>query len=188
MSDVEFGDERLPDKFWAKVVETGSCWEWNGNKVYGYGQFYFNGKSRRAHRLILSVVQQPETKGLDACHHCDNRGCVNPKHLFWGTRSDNMKDCLNKGRAWVQTNRVEARAVQKKNRKKQVGEKHPHIILNLASTTALIKEFLGGAKYKTLSERYGISRSTVAWLVKGRSHLARAALTAIRAALHGEGK
>jgi hypothetical protein len=35
---------------------------------------------------------------LLACHKCDNRLCVNPTHIFWGTNKDNMQDALNKGR------------------------------------------------------------------------------------------
>ena len=31
-------------------------------------------------------------------HRCDNRKCCNPQHLFWGTASDNVRDCILKGR------------------------------------------------------------------------------------------
>lgn len=33
-----------------------------------------------------------------ALHSCDNKICINPEHLLWGTQSDNLKDCVLKGR------------------------------------------------------------------------------------------
>ena len=37
-------------------------------------------------------------KNMCVLHSCDNRKCVNPKHLFLGTRKDNAEDKVSKGR------------------------------------------------------------------------------------------
>lgn len=36
--------------------------------------------------------------GLFVCHHCDNPPCVRPDHLYAGTRVDNAKDSIRRGR------------------------------------------------------------------------------------------
>lgn len=81
-------------------INDDGCWVWGGAKFRnGYGAIRFNGETVLAHRLsyqIRSGIQIPD--GLHICHKCDNRSCVNPDHLFLGTRSDNMKDCSSKGR------------------------------------------------------------------------------------------
>lgn len=37
-------------------------------------------------------------EGLCVLHKCDNRGCINPDHLFIGTKKDNTQDMFNKKR------------------------------------------------------------------------------------------
>lgn len=83
----------------SKITKTESCWIFNGSKIRGYGQFRFEGKTQLAHRVSYKIHRGIIPKGLELCHKCDVRDCVNPDHLFIGTRSDNMKDCVKKGRS-----------------------------------------------------------------------------------------
>ena len=80
--------------------DNNGCIEWRGAKDHrGYGWFSFNGKNGRATHaaLLLAGFPQPSPKH-QACHKCDNPGCVNADHLWWGTQSENMQDCKAKGR------------------------------------------------------------------------------------------
>lgn len=87
-------------RFYQKVeIDSTGCWQWTGalnNK--GYGRFKIEGKLVSPHRFSYYVHVGGLLDGVDVCHRCDNPKCVRPSHLFQGSRSDNMKDCLEKGR------------------------------------------------------------------------------------------
>lgn len=64
-----------------------------------YGMEKFEGRCMGAHRAAWIRANGPIPDGLLVCHKCDNGLCVNLDHLFLGTPSDNMQDCIRKGRA-----------------------------------------------------------------------------------------
>lgn len=100
MSTVKYGDERLPERFWIKTeVQSNGCWLWTkGKNPKRYGNFWKAGTNRPAHRVAYEALTGPIPDGADVRHDCDTPSCVNPNHLRTGTHSDNMQDCLQRGR------------------------------------------------------------------------------------------
>lgn len=94
--------EKQIARFWAKVNILGpeDCWEWTASTTtIGYGQVKLNNRMIKVHRVAYELTHGPIPEGLCCCHHCDNRKCANPSHLFLGTHQDNMFDRETKGRA-----------------------------------------------------------------------------------------
>lgn len=75
------------------------CWEWIGStSPKGYPVFSISGKTLQVHRAVWEHANGIIPKGLCACHRCDNPLCINPNHIFIGTRADNNFDRDSKGR------------------------------------------------------------------------------------------
>lgn len=83
-----------------KLTETASgCWEWSGYRdSNGYGDTYYLGKKDRTHRVAWQLFVGPLMRGDFVLHRCDNPPCCNPQHLFLGSQTENMRDCVSKGR------------------------------------------------------------------------------------------
>ena len=95
-------------RFWEKVDKNGplllgmdsNCWMWTGaTKDTGYGVMKWPGEKRivLAHAFSYDM-HFDDRAGRWVLHHCDNRPCVRPDHIFPGNHQDNMKDMAEKGR------------------------------------------------------------------------------------------
>lgn len=94
--------EGIIGRFWEAVDRRGptECWNYTGFiHANGYGML-FAGKKKRiaAHRFTCLLAGRPIPRDRFACHHCDNRRCVNPAHIYAGSPRDNIMDALSRGR------------------------------------------------------------------------------------------
>jgi hypothetical protein len=129
------------------------CWLWTASvDMYGYGRIRVDGKSRKASRVSWELHRGPIPGDLHVCHHCDTPSCVNPDHLFLGTRSDNQRDCEIKGR------RTHARGEQS-NKAKMTATK----VLEARARSA------AGEKTRQLARAYGISQPSMKAILRRKA-------------------
>lgn len=105
------GRRRTPlwDRFWGKADQSGgldACWPWLGalsqKRRSKRPVIQEGGRGSRvliAARVALALSTDGEWDKVDetgapleACHTCHNERCVNPRHLYWGTRQQNVVD------------------------------------------------------------------------------------------------
>ena len=91
----------MMERFYDKVDAGpgGGCHLWMAaTNEHGYGRIWMAPGMVYAHRLAWELRRGAIPKGLCALHKCDRPRCVNPDHMFLGTRADNVADMVAKGR------------------------------------------------------------------------------------------
>ncbi len=150
------GDE---ERFWRSVDKSGECWIWTAGRTQsGYGRFALNHKTHRAHRISWEFTNGNIPEGLWVLHHCDNRACVRPDHLYLGTHSDNVKDRSDRER-------------QARGEKVAVGK------LTSAHVIEIRQLRESGLTYRQIAKRFDVSDYAIYAIVRGKTwrHIKEAA-------------
>jgi len=146
-------DQRLVQRFWAKVSRSEGCWLWRASlSRSGYGQFAVHRRPVPAHRVASALTHGAIPENLLICHTCDNPVCVRPGHLFAGTHQDNSRDAVAKGRQSIPP---------------RYGEAHPRAKLTAVAARAIVAYRQSGVSEASLAARYEVSRRTIYSVVKG---------------------
>jgi len=99
--------ESFKQRFWIKVKvgTVDECWEWQNGTVNGYGSLTrVKGERRKetiAHRICWDMYFGTPNNDLEVGHSCSNRRCVNPRHLYITTRTENMREVAQRDNGYV---------------------------------------------------------------------------------------
>lgn len=157
------------ERFWPKVEKTSWCWLWRGSlNAQGYGNFRHRGRTRLANRVVyeLTTGQIPPDR-FDVCHRCDVPACVNPDHLFLGTRADNVNDMLQKGRG--NAARGDRSGSRKHPERLRRGETSGMAKLTDDAVRLIRAEREAGVTLVELARRLNVSHRTVCAVAKRQS-------------------
>lgn len=142
-------------RFWSKVEVRGleECWEWKaGTTEDGYGKFWVSEDRRagRAHRISYEMFHDMHLpEGQFVTHSCDNRVCVNPRHLSLGSPTSNMREKVERGR-------------------QAKGEDFDSSKLTKDDVVSIRKRYAqGGISQDDLADEYNVSQRLVSFIVRG---------------------
>lgn len=130
----------------AHSMPSGDCIVWTGyRRGGGYGEVDFGGRRMLSNRAAWLAFNGEDPGPHCVCHACDNPACVNPKHLWLGSRQQNTAD---------------RQAKQRQAR----GERNGPAKLTEADVRAIRAD---GRGCRVLAREYGVHMSTIMSIRRG---------------------
>ncbi len=122
-------------------------WPFSYNPL-GYGAVSVGGVREYAHRYMCELVNGPApTPCHETAHSCGNGhlGCLNPRHLRWATRSENIEDKIEHGTSQHGENNAKAKLTE--------------------ADVRTIRRMLPSHSNKEIAELYGVTNSAI-WHIR----------------------
>lgn len=183
-----WNEENRNRKFWARVNKNGpnGCWVFVGSDrtKTGHIRIRIRGKRKFVHRHSWELSKGPIPNNLCCLHECDNPPCVNPDHLFLGTRGDNNTDCMLKGRTAKgdkngthtrpeTRSRGDAHYARTNPERLAHGTRHGNAILTPAKIRRIRKLIAEGLVQREIAAIVGTERSNISYIKhnKGWKHV-----------------
>ena len=136
-----------------RIIDENGCWNWTGGRIspknskFRYGCIAVgNGKTQLVHRLAYKFWVGEIPTDYFVCHKCDNPACFNPDHLFVGTNTDNVRDKIQKKRAYTGDHK---------------GELNATALLTDSQVIEIKKLLRSGMSQKEIGERFGVSHKYI---------------------------
>lgn len=135
-------------------VDENGCFNWSGYRNNaGYGVIRLEGSLHRVTRLVCEYVHgKVPLKGEDVRHKCDNPSCVNPEHLLVGSRLDNVRDMIERGRNLV-------------------GTKCPWAKLTKEQADSIRQRRASGERSVDLAKEFGVHPNTIYTVFAGKGYV-----------------
>lgn len=146
----------VDERFWDKVERGGTdeCWPFTGSlDRKGYGGFWVSRERGIVPAHVFAVELTTGERcpsGMEGCHRCDNPPCVNPSHVYYGTRKQNVDDMYRRGRA-------------------RIGERAANAKLTTDQVVDIRTRFAAGENGATLRAEYGLSSGHLSHIVNGKT-------------------
>lgn len=130
----------------------GDCWLYTGHvgRRDGYGFFWLNGKTVKAHRYAFFVTHG-HWPLPDALHSCDVRHCINPDHIRQGTPLENTADMIERGRQVPSP-----------------GSKNGTAKLTESQIPAIRQQIASGKRFEDIGQGFGVCGDTIRAIHKGK--------------------
>jgi hypothetical protein len=145
-------NKKLLDR--TSVVEDG-CWMFLGAwDSHQYGIVWYGGHNKGAHIVSYEYHIGPVPKDKFVLHKCDHPWCVNPEHLFVGTKKENYDDMIAKGRGDDCHRR---------------GEDNNTTILTEQQVIEIYSLLDKGLTHTSIAIRYGVARPTITSINSGQN-------------------